>query len=53
MPDAAARIRGENISATAAAATAHSPPTPRPTRKRNAINCQTSWASAETPVKTE
>ena len=48
-----ARARVGNISATSALATAHSPPTPMATRKRNIAMCHQVSDRAETNVNAE
>ena len=53
IPEAWARDRVEKTSATNAAATAHSPPTPRATRNRRAATCQSSVAKYVRPEKIE
>ena len=53
MPPACVRACLGKISATSAAATAHSPPTPMATRKRNTPTCQSSVAKYVRPEKIE
>lgn len=53
MPDMCARARAGTTSATSAAATAHSPPTPMATRNRSAPTCQTSVTKYVRPEKIE
>ena len=53
MPDARGRAAAGNTSATRAAATAHSPPTPMATRNRRTATCQSSVAKYVSPENTE
>ena len=52
-PDAAARARVGNVSATSAAATAHSPPVPIATRNRSTWTCQRVWTKYVSAEKIE
>ena len=53
MLDILARARFGTASSTIALATAHSPPTPKATKKRKPARCHHCWEKAETQVKTE